>query len=105
MGIRRASLTFGAAGLLAGGLWGYPIFTIARNAAGESAGIEPGTGGAIVGAGYVGSLAALGGICGRYFDPWAATRPSLVRTAVGAVSAVAPLGFVLMSVIRLDSLS
>jgi hypothetical protein len=105
MGIRRASLTFGAAGLVAGTLWGYPVFTIALNTAGESAGIEPGTGAAIVGAVYVGSLAALGGICGRYFGPWAATRPSLVRTAVGAVLAVAVLGFVLLSVIRLEPMS
>jgi len=98
---RTASLLFGAAGLVAGVLWGYPVFTLALNAASESSGVQPGSAAVWVGAFYVGSLAALGGITGRYLGPWAATRPGLVRTAVVTVLGVALVGVLVLSLIRL----
>lgn len=100
--LRIASLIFGAAGFVAGALWGYPVFTLALNTAGESVGVDPGSAAAVVGALYTGSLAALGGIVGRYVGPWAGTRPSLIRSAAGAVLLVALIGVVVLSVIRLE---
>jgi len=100
-GHRTASLLFGAAGLVAGVLWGYPVFTLALNAASESSGVQPGSAAVWVGAVYVGSLAALGGIAGRYFGPWAATRPGLVRIVVVTVLGVALIGVLVLSLIRL----
>ena len=94
---RNASLTFFAAGLLAGGLWGYPIFLIMDAWLAGSLGNDPNQALAVVGAVYTASTAGLGALVGRYFGPWAATRPSLVRWAAGTVLLVAVMGVVILS--------
>lgn len=99
--LRIASLLFGAVGFVAGGLWGYPVFTLALNTAGEAAGVESGSGAALVGAVYTGSLAALGGVVGRFFGPWVATRPALVRSALWCVAATGVIGVLVLSLAEL----
>jgi hypothetical protein len=100
--LRIASLLFGMAGLVAGGLWGYPVFTLALNTAGDAAGVERGpAAAALVGAMYAGSLAALGAIVGRYFGPWIATRPGLVRSALWCIAMTGVIGVVVLSFVQL----
>lgn len=98
MSQRNASLTFFAAGLLAGAVWGYPIFRIMDAWLSDSLGNDPNQALALVGAAYTGSTAGLGALVGRWFGPWAAaTRPSLVRWCAGTVLLVAVMGVVILS--------
>lgn len=94
---RNASLWFFAAGLVAGGLWGYPIFRLLDIWLADSLGTETNPTLAVVGAVYTATTAGLGALAGRYFGPWATTRPVLVRWAAGTVLLVALIGLVVLS--------
>ncbi|WP_182113276.1 MULTISPECIES: hypothetical protein [unclassified Actinotalea] len=97
MGQRKASLVFFAAGFAAGALWGYPVFSILIEAAAAAGGPEPAPAAAVAGTLYMASTTGLGGLAGRYFGPWAATRPSLVWSCTGAVAIVTLIGVYVFS--------
>ena len=97
MSQRDASLWFFAAGLLAGGVWGYPIFRLMDLWLADSLGTGSNPTLAVVGAVYTATTAGLGALAGRYFGPWATTRPTLVRWSVGTVLLVALIGVVVLS--------
>ena len=83
---RKASLTFFAAGFLAGGLWGFPIVTLLNNASAEATGSTPAPLGAVLaGSLYLASTAGLGGLAGRYFGPFVAARGRLLAMIVAVV--------------------
>lgn len=97
MAQRKASLVFFAAGFAAGALWGYPVFSILIEAAASAGGPEPAPAAAIAGTLYMASTTGLGALAGRYFGPWAATRPSLVWSCTGAVTIVTLIGVYIFS--------
>lgn len=103
MDLRKVSLIFFAVGLVVGGLWGYPVFVMAINTAAQTSDLELATAGAIPGALYFGSTAGLGALVGRYFGPWAATRPQLVRTTALCVLVVAVIGVAVLSFVNLEA--
>ena len=94
---RKASLTFFVLGFLAGGLWGLPIFTVLIDTAAQDAGTQPPAATAIFGALYMASTTGLGGLAGRYFGPWASTKPRLVAMAAAVVLVVAGIGVFILS--------
>lgn len=100
---RKASLAFFGAGLVAGALWGYPVFLVAINSAAQVTGEEPARSAAIAGALYAASTAGLGALAGRYFGPWLATRPQLVRTIGGTVLLVALVGVAVLTLVDLGA--
>lgn len=105
LSLRAASLTFFGAGFLAGALWGLPVFLVAVTTMAEAAGADPARGAAVVGAIYLAAVAGVGALVGRYFGPWAATRPVLVRTVIACVVVVAVTGLVLLTVVDLSELT
>ena len=94
---RRAALAFFVIGFVAGAVWGYPVFAILIQAGVDAGGPEPAPAAVIVGALYMASTTALGALAGRYFGPWAATRPSLVWSCIGAVVIVTLIGVYVLS--------
>lgn len=94
---RKASLAFFVIGFVAGAVWGYPVFGILIEAAVDAGGPEPAPAAAILGALYMASTAGLGALAGRYFGPWAATRPTLVWSCVAAVLIVTGIGVYVLS--------
>ncbi len=94
---RTASLVFFGAGFAAGALWGYPVFSLLIQAAAAAGGPEPAPAAAVAGTLYMASTTGLGGLAGRYFGPWAATRPSLVWSCTGAVAIVTLIGVFVLS--------
>ena len=101
---RKAALVFFATGSVAGALWGYPLFTVLIRATaattGADAGASPTTALAGLGAAYLASTAGVGALAGRYFGPFAATRPRLVAYAVGAVAIVTTISLVVLFSVR-----
>lgn len=87
----RASLVFGAAGLVVGTLWGYPIFATVTRAAGDALDLSVQVGG-IIGALYVGTTAALGALAGRFMGPSVALRPRWIVVGGAMLLLVAGLG-------------
>ncbi|WP_199424876.1 hypothetical protein [Actinotalea solisilvae] len=94
---RKASLVFFGVGFAAGALWGFPVFSLLIQAAAAAGGPEPAPAAALAGTLYMASTTGLGGLAGRYFGPWAATRPSLVWSCTGAVAIVTLIGVFVLS--------
>ncbi|MBX9245019.1 hypothetical protein ICW40_09375 [Actinotalea ferrariae] len=94
---RKATLVFFVAGFAAGALWGYPVFSLLIQASASAGGPEPAPAAAIAGTLYMASTTGLGALAGRYFGPWAATRPSLVWSCTGAVAIVTLIGVYILS--------
>ncbi|KGM09660.1 hypothetical protein [Cellulomonas bogoriensis] len=99
-GPRRAVLTHGAAAALAGAVWGYPVFALALQWAAQPDPAPRAPALAAIGAFYLATTAAAGALAGRYLAPWLVTRPSLVRTLVGAVAATTAICLGVLLLVR-----
>lgn len=103
--LRKASLAFFVAGLVSGGLWGFPVFALLANEAAQATGSEPAsTSGALLGAAYVASTAGMGALAGRWLGPFVATRPRLTGMIAGVVALVVLGSLALLTLVNFQEL-